>query len=317
MLPSFYRSIDELVGEDEPSNSTPSIDHNTDELPFSALNGRRFEILGYLLEIDDADDEVETVTLVQTSADKGRDILVHQNGTLARIIQCKNLLKKVGKADLLQEIVKVLLNNEIESFLPNTPVLYELWAPRGFTDAVDTLIAEWPQKLDDADVLSAFQKVTSTHKTLEHFRWEAIGDRLLVSLKSRFRLKRQDGITLSRRVRANISVYQQFFQAVIVMQVQDVEFYMDHKLLPKLARFVHMAADAEVDDPTSLIDREIDQAVGYINSRRFQDGESQLRRLEEHHSKDFNHRQQYRVKANRGVAAFGLTKPVVRRTVRV
>jgi hypothetical protein len=50
MLPSFYRSIGELVGEDEPSNSTPSIDHNTDELPFSALGGRRFEVLGYLLE---------------------------------------------------------------------------------------------------------------------------------------------------------------------------------------------------------------------------------------------------------------------------
>ena len=94
-LPSFYRPIDELVGEDAPSKSTPSIDHNADELPFSALGGRRFEILGYLLGVDDAQ-EIETVTLVQLSADKGRDILVHQNGRLVRIIQCKNLLKKVG-----------------------------------------------------------------------------------------------------------------------------------------------------------------------------------------------------------------------------
>ena len=305
MLPSFYRLIDELVGEDEPSNSTPSIDHNTDELPFSALGGRRFEILGYLLEIDDAD-EVETVTLVQSSADKGRDILVHKNGTLARIIQCKNLLKKVGKSDLLQELAKLLLNDETESFLPDTSVLYELWAPRGFAESADTLIAEWPNKLDDADVLSAFQKVTSTYKTLEHFRWETIGEKLLSRLKSQFQLKRQDGITLSRRVRGNVSVYQQFFQAVIVMQVQDVESYLDHKLLPKLARVVRMTADRELDDPGSLIDREIDQAVAYINSRRFQDSESQLKRLEEHHSKDFNRRQQYRVKANRGVAAFGL-----------
>ena len=96
MVPSFYRSIDELVGEDAPSNSTPSIDHNADELPFSALGGRRFEILGYLLEIDDAQ-EIETVTLVQSSADKGRDILVHQNGTLVRIIQCKNPSQKSRK----------------------------------------------------------------------------------------------------------------------------------------------------------------------------------------------------------------------------
>jgi hypothetical protein len=34
MLPSFYRPIDELVGEDEPSNTVPSIDHNTDKLPY-------------------------------------------------------------------------------------------------------------------------------------------------------------------------------------------------------------------------------------------------------------------------------------------
>jgi hypothetical protein len=34
MLPSFYHPIDELIGEDEPSNSSPSVDHNTDELPF-------------------------------------------------------------------------------------------------------------------------------------------------------------------------------------------------------------------------------------------------------------------------------------------
>jgi hypothetical protein len=93
MLPSFDRPVDELIGEDELRNLAPSIDHNTDELPFSVLGGRRFEILGYLLEIDDAD-EIETVTLVRASGDKSRDILVHQNGTLARIIQCKNLLRK-------------------------------------------------------------------------------------------------------------------------------------------------------------------------------------------------------------------------------
>lgn len=305
MLPSFYRPIDELVGEDEPSNSTPSLDHNADELPFSALGGRRFEILGYLLEIDDAG-ENDSVTLVQASADKGRDILVHQNGVLTRIVQCKNLLKRVGKSDLLQELVKLLLYNEAESFLPATTVLYEILAPRGFAESADTLIAEWPNKLEDADVLAAFQKVTSTYKTLEHHRWEVVGSTLLAKLKTQFRTIRQDGITLSRRVRSNVSVYQRFFQAVIVMQLKDVESYMDHKLLPKLAQVVQMAADARPDEVSTVIDREIEQAVSYLNARRYQDGESQLKRLEENHASEFNHRQQYRVKANLGVAAFGL-----------
>jgi len=305
MLPSFYQQIDELVGEDEPSNSPQSIDHNTDELPFSALGGRRFEVLGYLLEIDGAD-ETHTVTLIQASGDKGRDLLVHKDGTLIRVIQCKNLLKKVGRPDILQELVKLLLFNEVESFLPVTPVLYELWAPRGFTEPADTLIAEWPNKLDEADVLSAFQKVTSTYKTLEHFRWETVGPKLIVKLKSQFQLKRQDGITLSQRVRGNISVYQQFFQAIIVMPQADVESYLDHKLLPKLAQVMRMAADEENPNPTSLIDNEIDEAAGYINSSRFQAGESLLKRLEEQHGHEFSDRQRYRVKANLGAAAFRL-----------
>lgn len=33
-----------------------------DELPFSALSGRRFEILGYLLEIDDADENASVTS---------------------------------------------------------------------------------------------------------------------------------------------------------------------------------------------------------------------------------------------------------------
>jgi hypothetical protein len=136
------RSIVEFVGEDAPSNSTPSIDHNTAELPFSALGGRRFEILGYLLEIDHAQ-EIETVTLVQSSADKGRDILVHQNGTLVRMIQCKNLLKKVGKSDLLQELIKLLLNNEVE--LPDGPLK---WTVLEKTSAADPKFEE--RSVDDA-----------------------------------------------------------------------------------------------------------------------------------------------------------------------
>ena len=70
--------------------------------------------------------------------------------------------KIIGKSDLLRELVKLLLNDATESFLPNTSALYELWAPRGFAESADMLIAEWPNKLDDADVLSAFQKVTSS-----------------------------------------------------------------------------------------------------------------------------------------------------------
>jgi hypothetical protein len=37
------------------------------------------------------------------------------------------------------------------------------------------------------------------------------------------------------------------------MQVQDVESYMDHKLLPKFAQIMRMTAETEIDDSASLM----------------------------------------------------------------
>src|ERR1039458_5416211 len=306
-LPSFFLQIDQLAGEDEPSSSVPSIDHNADELPFSALSGRRFEILGFLLEIDDAT-ESDIVTLVQASGDKGRDILVHRDGTLIRVIQCKNQLKKVGTLALLEELVKLVLFDEVGSFLPSTKLRYELWAPRGFTEKADTLIAEWPNRLEDAEVLKAFQVVTSTFKTLEDFRWETIGAKLVARLKDQFDLGRQEGISLSRRIRANVSVYQRFFQAVLVLPQEYVDSYLDQKLVPRVVGLVRMAAEESHQYPASLIDKAIDEAASFINSNRCSAAESRLKGLEELHGGELSDRQRYRVKANLGLVALRLGK---------
>lgn len=305
-LPDFFVSVETLVGEDEPSNATPSLDHGTDELPFNALGGRRFEILGYLLELEDADEEI--VTLVQAASDKGRDLLVHHHGFLARVIQCKNLLKKLGKLDLLVELVKLLLFNEVETFLPQSSLLYEVWAPRGLTERADALIAEWPNGLETNEVLMAFQKVTATYKTLEHFRWDEIGTSLVERLKAQFRLKRENGITLSQRVRQRLSVYQRFFQGVIVLQQPDVDLYLDKKLVPKVAEILRLQGDSGNGQIGNAIDVEIEEAAAYINSDKCQAAASLLSRLKEKQAAEFTVRQLYRVEANLGAALFRLGK---------
>jgi tetratricopeptide (TPR) repeat protein len=214
--------------------------------------------------------------------------------------------QKVGQLDLLAELVKLLLFDETEAFLPATPLLYEIWAPRGLTEQADTLIAEWPKELSEDNILAAFQRVTSTYKTLDHFRWDAIGSKLRLRLLSQFRLKREDGITLSQRVRANTSVYQRFFQAIVVMPQGDVDLYLDQKLIPKLAHVIRVAAEEERLGHKSGIDAEIDEAAAYINANRFQAAESLLMRLSEKQGNSFNHRQNYRVKSNLGAALFRL-----------
>ena len=306
-LPDFFFSVEGLAGEDEPSNAKPSLDHGTDELPFNSLGGRRFEILGYLLELEDANEEV-VVTLVQAGGDKGRDLLVHCNGVLVRIVQCKNLLKKFGRPDLLVEVVKLLLFNEVETFLPHSPLFYEVWAPRGLTGRADALVAEWPNGLETSEILAAFQKVTATYKTLEHFRWDEIGDSLAERLNAQFRLKRENGTTLSQRVRRASSVYQQFFQGVIVMPQPDVDLYLDKKLAPKLAQIMRLQSDSGGGQVENAIDAEIDEAAAYINSGQCHSAASLLSRLQEKQQAKFTLRQLYRVESNLGAALFRLGK---------
>lgn len=78
------------------------------------------------------------------------------------------------------------------------------------------MVAEWPNGLEIKKVLSAFQKVTATYKTLEHFCWDEIGAKLIERLKTQVHRKREDGMTLSQRVRRTTIVYQQFFKAATV-----------------------------------------------------------------------------------------------------
>lgn len=61
-------------------------DHNPDLLPFQSLGGRRFEVLSYLYLLDDAPEDNSVVTLVKASGDKGRDVVVHSNGQLSKIV---------------------------------------------------------------------------------------------------------------------------------------------------------------------------------------------------------------------------------------
>ena len=157
-------------------------------------------------------------------------------------------------------------------------------------------------------MLAAFQKVTATYKTLEHFRWDESGAAVLDRLKAQFRLKRENGITLSQRVRRKLSVYQRFFQGVIVMQQPDVDLYLDKKLVPKVAEIMRLQSDSGSGQLGNVIDAEIDEAAAYINCDNFQAAASLLLRLKVKRHPEFTVRQLYRVEANLGAALFRLGK---------
>src|SRR5438874_6010471 len=124
--PSFYQQISapELTAEANQATSLPKA-NNADLLPFHLLGGRRFEILTYLYFLDAPPEENAAITLVKSSGDKGRDVLIHCNGSLRKIIQCKALEDPRSRPALVRELVKLALFNRLENFLPEAVIEYE------------------------------------------------------------------------------------------------------------------------------------------------------------------------------------------------
>ncbi len=96
-IPGFYEPIPvQSLREEIEGEFTKPNDHNEDSLPFGALHGRRFEIWAFLIKQSELKNTNAVVTLVKASRDGGRDVLVHLNGELQCVIQCKNLQSKLS-----------------------------------------------------------------------------------------------------------------------------------------------------------------------------------------------------------------------------
>ena len=217
MIPEFYTAIRDP--EIEALNEVPKpIDQNEDILPFVSLGGRRFEILSYLLTISEEPLEESDVTLVKSSGDSGRDVVVSQQGCLRRVIQCKALDKSLSKPALLREIVKLTAHNLITQFIPeNQKITYEIWAPGDLTQPAQELVDLWPNSLKEDDIRKAFDKVTSTYTTLSELNWTESRDSLLDTLQKQFHLRKREGIALTHAVRKSQSIHTRFFEAKIVL----------------------------------------------------------------------------------------------------
>ena len=184
-VPSFYEPVPILDVEREAEvGTTRPVDHDADDLPFSKLDGRRFEILAYHLTSNTQTSPGTVVTLVKASGDQGRDVTVHVSGTLATIIQCKNHMAPVSRPALLQELVKLLLFNLQEKYLPNGVVTYELWAPGGASGPVEKLLTEWPNSVDDDEIRRTFETVTKKYTSLSAVKWGEQENYVLDMLRS-------------------------------------------------------------------------------------------------------------------------------------
>lgn len=225
LLPGFYESVSEEKIHSEAGE--PVIhpkDDNTEILPFQSLGGRRFEILSYLLLHSDPRYEDAHITLVKTSGDEGRDLLVHRNGKLTTVIQCKNLEKPLDKLALMRELVKLALHEYRAPFIDENVLEYQIWATGGFTAPADNLIATW---ISDGwvgdDLRRAFNSVAKGYKAFSGLSWEDCREQLEQHFPKKLRITKLDGFDLTVRLRQEAPLFNRFFTANIVMKESDVE----------------------------------------------------------------------------------------------
>src|SRR5271168_4234551 len=137
-IPSFYtaESDEDVFSEMEQRPTDKPAPFNKDQLPFLQLGGRGFEILTFLLkQAEEPKDAV--LTLVKASCDAGRDVLVHLGGRLRIVVQCKNLDSRFALPSLLEELVKFVLYDYTERYIPEEGITYEFWAPGGLTEPAE------------------------------------------------------------------------------------------------------------------------------------------------------------------------------------
>lgn len=226
-LPNFYESIPENKIHTEANQ--PVIhpkDNNTEILPFASLGGRRFEILSYLLLRSDPRYEDAHITLVKTSGDEGRDLLVHRDGKLTSVIQCKNLEKPLDKPALIRELVKLALHEYRTPIIERHILEYQIWATGGFTAPSDNFIATWISNgWSLADIQKAFSSVTKQYKAFSGLSWENCREHLEQNFPKKIFITKLDGFDLTRRLRQDAPLFERFFTANVVMNKSDVETF--------------------------------------------------------------------------------------------
>jgi hypothetical protein len=193
-----------------------------DTLPFVQLGGQRFEILAFLLRKACATSE-ELVTLVKSSGDRGRDVLVHRSGELIEVIQCKNQTQRMSRPDVLREFIKLALHSYLDTSLVvvGQPATLSLWCTGGFTEPAATLVDRRAHEDLDVELSSLFVEVKETYKAFGALTWDMVSTHMQ-QFRQAVSLRKEDNVSLTPPLRADSGLRMQFFTALNVVSVEEV-----------------------------------------------------------------------------------------------
>jgi hypothetical protein len=222
-----------------------------DSLPFDQLADRRFEILAYRLKSSDPTYATRTVTLMQGTGERGRDVVVYSTtGALEEILQCKLFRDRITLPDVRAELVKLALHHYLEpTILAEGRVIYELWCPPGLTEPAAELFDRWPTGWEEESVAPAVVEAKKKYRAFEGIDWATARESVLNKFTTLVRPRKITGIDITAQVRSNIPVYEAFFEGNVVMKRDDVAAVVKEYLAAGNLRQI------SADDTRHLLDR--------------------------------------------------------------
>ncbi|WP_437574814.1 hypothetical protein [Sorangium sp. So ce887] len=223
-----YNDALDPVEDREPKRLKP-VDPGLDCLPFDHLEDRRFETLTYRLKLAEHASRAR-VFLMQGVGERGRDVVVYTpDGRLAEIVQCKRLRSRMTAPELRRELLKLAIHAFLEpEILGPGPVRYELWCPGGLAEPALDLIARWPTQWTEDKIGEDALKVLGEYTAFSGLSWESAKAYVVDEFSRVVTVTLQEGVDISVRARRETAVYQDYFQANIVLSANDTKETLRH-----------------------------------------------------------------------------------------
>lgn len=236
-------TAEEIATEQKNWPVKPHVATTGPELPLLNLHDRQFEQLAYfLLEAEARSSEArhDRTILLREGADRARDLLLYRERQLVGIVQCKRKSAKVGRPEVIREILRYCLHAVRDAELaPKGAASYEMWTAAEIT-------ADGASFLEDENV-SRVALAALTHDAVDSARGKHVGLKkpsnaekaaaeadAVLDLAQRLTLKHVGPHEICRRLSANREVRRSFFRVPGEFDMADVtqvaELVADHRV---------------------------------------------------------------------------------------
>lgn len=205
--------------------------------PYSSLDFRSFEILIYLLYEEEIKSGIykglyDRAHLMKAVGEKGRDILLTNEGKYEGVIQCKNYQDRLDKGKVAREIIKFALyymkdNNLITNL---DRFSYYFIASSGFNDDALELLTNFNKLIVEEKKLKKWtESVIKKVSSLKDLNYDTIQMELINILK-RLNVEYVIGEDITLRLKKFPNILTYCFEIETVISQNSIEDILDKKL---------------------------------------------------------------------------------------